>query len=222
MKTVTAPPIDKQEARRGFSIFSGYCPSIDRWLARRAAVKGLEAETERLDKLASGWEERGHWQMAGRCREAAAKMAERSIDISFDLATAKRREALLRAAIVDYAVEVGEAARFDPAVIYRMYIVARRLGEAALAKKKLGEAMKGFDSMYADRNLEALVRLNRLKREFLFQLWEGEASDAIRIAAEAAAVAREIRAAGHTCDRSEDTERWIEEKMAERYRKEAA
>lgn len=218
MKPVTAPPMEKREASSsGFSAFSNCLPSVDRWLAKRAAVKGLAAEADRLERKASEWEGRGHWQLAGRCREMAAKMAERSLDISFAGEVLRRRDALLRGAIVAYAVEIGDAGRYDPAIQFRMYMVARKLGEPAVARRNLDKAMKGFDSMFTDRNLEALVRLNRLKREFIRELWEGESSEAFRIAKEALSVAAGIRTADGTANRAIDTSGWLDAQVEARY-----
>ncbi len=218
MKSITAPPMEKGGGPSGFSVFSNYLPSLDRWLAKRAAIKGLGIEADRLERKAEEWEKRGHWQLAGRSKELAARMAERSLDLAFAGDTLRRRDALLRGAIVDYAVEVGDAGRYDPAVIFRMYMVARKLGEPQLARRNLDKAMKGFDGMFSDRNLESLVRLNRLKRDFIMELWEGESSEAFRIAKEALSVAAGIRTADGAANRAIDTSEWLDAQVEARYR----
>ena len=98
-----------------------------------------------------------------------------------------------------------------------MYLVARKLGEATVAKRNLDKAMDGFAKMIADPNLDAFVQLNRLKRGFLHELWEGESTEAFRIATEALAVARGIRDPEGTTDRWNDTTDWIDARIAERY-----
>ena len=107
MKSVAAPPMKREPGPAGFSIFAGYLPSVDRWLARRAAIKGLAAEADRLEGIAKAWEQRGHYEMAGKLKERGAKMAQRSLDMTFTRETLKRRDGLLRGAIVDYALEMG-------------------------------------------------------------------------------------------------------------------
>ncbi len=215
MKQTTARATAKEA--EGFSVFAGYLPSVDRWLARRAAVKGLAAAADMLDRKAAEWEKRGHWQMAGSLKERAAKMAERSLDLEFDRDTKRRRDALLREAVVCYAVEIGDAARYDPAVQFRMYMVAKRMGEIGIAEKNKACAMKGFNNMMADRNLDTLVSLNRLKRQFLFLLWEGEMADALSAAREAVETAGAIRSTDGKTDRAKDTEAWVEKMVSERF-----
>ncbi len=220
MKTLT-PQIEERQLPKGAS-FAAYVPFLDRWMRKRAVVGGLLEEASRLERSAGAWEQREHWQMAGRFKEAAARMVERAMDIEMKTEHAKRWQALLREAIVCYAVEIGEAGRYDPAVEFRIYMVARKMGEAKVAAERMKKAMSGFNTMFTDRNLEALVRLNRLKREFLSVLWEGDMQEALRKANEAETVAREIRSPDGCTDRGKDTVEWLEKQVAKRFEGKAA
>ncbi len=197
--------------------FASRIPAVDRWMRKRAVVGGLLEETSKLERRASEWEERGHWQMAGRTWELGARMVERVMDYEPPSKHAMRWQGMLRKAIVCYAVEIGEAGRYDPAVEYRMHLVARKAGQPQISAERMRRAMAGFHRMYEDRNLEALIRLNRIKREFLYALWEGDALDALRSAAEAESVAAEIRAHDRSTDRAKDTVAWLEGEIGKRF-----
>ncbi len=197
--------------------FAGLIPAVDRWVKRKDALKALSDDAWRLEAKAEEWEKRGHWQLAGRCKELAAKRVDSILDIELRREHMNRRDDLLRGAIVDYALEIGDAARYDPAVQFRMYMVARRLGEPQLARRNLDKAMKGFDCMFSDRNLESLVRLNRLKRDFMRELWEGDSCEAFRIAKEALSVAAGIRTADGAANRAIDTSEWLDAQVEARF-----
>ncbi len=216
MKTLIAQP-EERTAGRLATAFASRIPILDRWMRRRAVIGGLLAEASRLEGKAAEWEGRGHWQRAGRTHELSARMVERAMDFELRPEHAKRWKDSLRQAIVCYALEVGEAGRYDPAIQYRIYMVARKAGEAKVAAERLKKAMDGFNAMYGDPNLDALVRLNRLKREFLSELWEGEVQEALRISREAEGVAGTIRTQDGGTDRRKDTVAWMEEQIAKRF-----
>ncbi len=216
MKTITSQN-EVGPASRLASAFASRIPALDRWMKRRAVIGCLLEEASGLERKAKEWEGRGHWQMAGRTHELGARMVERAMDFELRLEHSKRWKGFLRQAIVCYAMEIGSAGRYDPAIEFRIYMVARKAGEAKVAAERMTKAMSGFNAMYGDRNLEALVRLNRLKREFLYELWEGEVQEALRISREAESVAGTIRTQDGSTDRRKDTVAWMEEQIAGRF-----
>ncbi|MFN7991061.1 MAG: hypothetical protein U0R44_02780 [Candidatus Micrarchaeia archaeon] len=201
----------------GKSLFARYFPAVERWRRRKALIGRLVSDSIAMDRKSGEWEGRGHWERAGRCKEQAALRIRTLMDIELRGEHIKRYEGLLRDAVVLYALEIGEAGRYDPAIHYRIYLAARGMGDAALAKKHFTSMVDGLALMVIDQRLERLVSLNRAKREFLSELWEGDTATAFVIANEALAIARTVPAGDGKGDRERDTIEWIEKQVTARF-----
>ena len=199
------------------SAFSRYFPKADDWMKRRKLVRELSAESAACAAEARTWEGRGHWEMAGRLYEKGACHLERSLDIQYDGERRRGMESLLRSAMVSLRLEMTEAARYDPALHWRMSRVARALGEPKMTVEHFKKACNGFSLVVCNRSVESLVGLNRLKRRFIEEVWEGPQERAFATAAEAIALSRRITTSDGKVSRENDTRKWLENQYSARY-----
>ncbi|MEW6035102.1 MAG: hypothetical protein AB1529_00675 [Candidatus Micrarchaeota archaeon] len=209
------PVPDRARAANGKSYIRRLIPGMDRWMSRRELRAGLLAESMELEGRAEAWERRGHWEMAAKCTEMAAEPVRKLLDIELRREFMDRYAQLLKDATVRYSLELGEAARYDPAIFFRMSKLAARMGDVARTRTNYERMLKGFELMVSDPMLDSLVTLNRMKRRFLAALWEGGQDEACRLAANALEAAAMVRAPG--TDRRPDTARWLERQFEERY-----
>jgi hypothetical protein len=191
------------------SAFAKYFPRIESWRKRKALIKELALESKNIETVSSTWELREHWERAAHYKERAAVPLKKLLDIEFHSEYCRRYTELLKDAIVRYSVEIGEAGRYDPGLHYRIYLNAMELGDPRIARKHLLAMNRGFAFMVTDPNLDALVRLNRLKRAYLAEVWEGKEETALGLASEAVKIARTIKTTDGIANREVDTVEWL-------------
>lgn len=210
-KQIIQPPRDSDGA------FARIFPKTERWMQKRRLIKELEAESDERAGEAAVWEGRRQWEKAGRLYEEAAGRLRLALDVRFEGKRLRRMEGLLSDAMVCLHLELTEAARYDPVLHWRMSRIARMMGDAKRTVEHFKRSCDGFSLMVSDRNVDSLVRLNRLKRRFIEEVWEGAQEKAFATGAEAIAVSKGIRTPDGKLTRESDTRRWLEAAYSERF-----
>ncbi|MEW6722816.1 MAG: hypothetical protein AB1324_06140 [Candidatus Micrarchaeota archaeon] len=205
------------EGLNGKPYFRKIFPKLDMWLSKRERAAALICESQVHERRAAVWEGRGHFERAAKEMEDAALPVRELLDFELTHANIARYAKLLKLARGYYDAELGTAGRYDPALFFRTAKLSRDMGDAIRMRADYERMMDGFRLMVEDRNLDNLVRLNRLKREFLRELWGGSREGASAIVEDALRVAAMVRAG--KADRRRDTEAWLDAQLLARYGK---
>lgn len=189
----------------GKSAFARLFPRLECWAENRRTAGRLLKEADLHERKAGEWERRGHHERSGFCLEMAANAVANAMHVRYGLKEQRRHDGLLRKAVVSYALELKE--RYDPGLDWRIYKVAMRVNEPALAADHFNAAIRGFEGMIQDPALDSQVRLSRLKRRLLERVCERDAESAMLISYEALDAAS--RARPGEAEKIAETRAWV-------------
>jgi hypothetical protein len=191
------------------SAFARLFPSIECWAQNKKTVSRLLEEAAMHEQKAGQWEKRGHFERFGFCLERAADAVASATNIRFSLKDQRKYHELLRKSVVSYALEMKE--RYDPGLQWRIYKVARLMGDTHQAVNHYKAAIAGFENMIHDPALDSDVRLGRLKRKLLERVCERDMQSAVMISYEALDMASGARPGA--AEKIAETKAWVSDQF---------